>query len=231
MLNSLSEAHSRTRKLIGYDGLTKLQNAYVAVIGLGGVGGSAAEALLRSGIGKLDIYDGDNIEITNLNRQVSTTWKSFGENKAVAMQNRLLDILPGSDVIAVEDFVRVGDAERIAKKGYDYIIDAIDTMKDKVAIITAAKRAGVPIISATGAAFRLHASMLEVTDLFETTDDPLCRILRRDLRKNDVNSLKVVYSKEKPMGKTLPPATMAFVPNTMGLLLANQVVLDLLEIK
>lgn len=225
----MSERHSRTIRLIGERGLEKLRAAKVAVIGLGGVGGNAAETLMRSGVGELHLYDGDTVAESNLNRQIFATSSEVGAPKASAALRRLKQIDPDANAIAYDIFVNVSNVDDILNKGYNYVVDAIDSMKDKVALIDAAHAKGIPIISATGAGNRLRADMLEVADVFDTEGDPLCRALRSRLRKLGIKRHKVVFSRELPVTNQPVVSSMAFVPNAMGLILASQVVLDILE--
>lgn len=225
----MTDIHARTRQLIGAEGLDRLISAKVAVIGLGGVGGNAAETLLRSGIGSLHIYDGDTVEISNINRQLFATWDVAGRPKAMVAKERLLSIIPDAGVQAFDEFINDDNVDKVLDKGYTYIVDAIDNMRDKVRLIVCAHEAGTPIISATGAGNRLRADMLAVEDVFNTSGDPVCRILRRQLKEYGVGKHKVVYSREQPVTKAVPPASMAFVPNAMGVMLANHVVLDILK--
>lgn len=223
-----SKAHSRTIKLIGRQGLDRLQAASVAVVGLGGVGGSAAEALLRSGVGQLHLYDRDVVDESNLNRQLFATHDKLGQPKAYAAKERLLAIMPGAEVYAYNAYIRQADVDKVVENGYTYIIDAIDSMQDKIALINAAYHSGAAIISATGAGNRLRADKLRCADVYETSGDPLCRILRQQLKKLGIKRHSVVYSEEAPGVKATPPGSMAFVPNAMGIMLANKAVLDIL---
>lgn len=223
------DRHTRTLQLIGSDGLSKLAAAKVAVIGLGGVGGIAAEMLVRSGIGELHLYDGDVVAESNLNRQIFATYGELGQPKASAALARLCSIHPNANASAHDIFVNEDNIDVIIGKRYNYIVDAIDSMGSKVALIHAAYKNEIPIISATGAGNRLRADMLEVADVYQTSGDPVCRILRSKLKKLGIDKHRVVYSKEEPMVKQSPPASMAFVPNVMGIMLANYVALDILE--
>ena len=227
----------RTKLLIGSDNLNKLKNRRVAVFGLGGVGGHAAEALCRSGLGMLDIFDGDIIDITNINRQLIATHKMIGRDKVDVMRERLLEINPHAQIKAQKIFYLPETADTVDLSVYDYILDAIDTMTAKLELVCRAKLAGVPIICSMGAANKLDPAAFEIADIFDTSVCPMARIMRSELRKRNVDSLKVVYSKEIPIKikdehtGNVPsnPASIAFVPPVAGLILAGEVIKDLIE--
>ncbi|MBE5780746.1 MAG: tRNA threonylcarbamoyladenosine dehydratase [Clostridiales bacterium] len=216
---------SRTIALIGEDGLMRLKQTHVAVVGLGGVGGSAAMALNRSGIGHITLIDGDVVQMSNLNRQTAARSHRIGMPKADAMAEELSSTMDDVRFTIHNTFVTAENVGELITDDVDYVIDAIDSVKDKIALICHCHERGIRVISATGAGNRLRADQLCYGDLFSTSYDPLCRILRRELR-GKVKHHKVVYSKEQPAAQIKGViASMAFVPNAMGLLLSQAVVL------
>lgn len=233
MLNQFS----RTELIFGAKSLEKLARSHVAVFGIGGVGGHAAEALVRCGIGKLDLIDNDRICLTNLNRQLFATQKTIGQFKVDAAAERLADINPACLITAYKTFYLPSNAESFDFKKYDYIVDAIDTISGKIGLVMAAQEAHVPIISAMGAGNKLDPTAFEVADIYQTSVCPLAHVMRKELRKRGVPSLKVVYSKEKPLrpsaseedsSKRQTPGSVSFVPPVVGLILAGEVIKDLL---
>ncbi len=230
---------SRTELLIGKDGVDKLQKARVAVFGVGGVGGYTAEALARSGVGHIDVVDNDTVSLTNINRQIIALHSTVGQYKVDVIKKRMLDINPEIKVRADRVFFceeTVGDFDF---SQYDYIVDAIDSVKSKILLIEKANESKVKIISAMGAGNKLDASAFEVSDISKTSVCPLARVMRYELRKRGINRLKVVYSKEQPLapakseeeiqGKRQVPGSIAFVTASAGLLLAGEVIKDLLK--
>ncbi len=249
MLNQFS----RTELLIGRDGLSSLQDARVAVFGIGGVGGYAVEALVRSGIGTLDLIDDDKICLTNLNRQIHATRKTIGKYKVDAAKERALDINPDIVVNVHKTFYLPETADEFDFSEYDYVIDAIDTVTGKLMLIEEADRCHTSIISSMGAGNKMNPAGLMVADIYEPSVCPLAKVMRRELRKRGIDRLKVVYSKEKPLKPIddssiscrshciCPPGTQrkcterrdipgsnAFVPSAAGLIIAGEVVKDLL---
>ena len=218
----------RTELLFGKDGMAKLHAAKVAVFGVGGVGGYAVEALARSGIGQLDIFDHDRFCITNLNRQLHALHSNIGQYKVDVVRERILDINPNAIVNAHKIFYLPDNAEQVNLKQYDYIVDAIDTVSGKIELIIRASQCGIPIISSMGAGNKVEASLLEVTDIYSTSVCPLAKVMRQKLRSRGIDKLKVVYSKEVPAYKGTPPGSTAFVPATAGLIIAGEVVKDLI---
>jgi tRNA A37 threonylcarbamoyladenosine dehydratase len=230
---------SRTELLLGSSAMERLQKARVAVFGIGGVGGYAVEALARSGIGTLDLFDHDEVSLTNLNRQIIATHDTIGMKKVDAAKLRIHSINPYAVVNAYPVFYTPETADQFDFSVYDYIIDAIDTVTGKLCIIQNAIAAGVPVISCMGTGNKLDASKLEVTDISKTTFCPLARIMRKELRKRGINHLKVVYSTEEALtpigaeeeaaalGKRTIPGSTAFVPGAAGLMLAGEVIRDL----
>ncbi len=236
---------SRTALLIGEDGLNKLRKAHVAVFGLGGVGGYAVEALARSGIGSLTLVDHDTISITNINRQILATRSTVGMDKAEVAKNRVLDIHPDIAVSARKVFYGPDTAKEFDFSQYDYIIDAIDTVTGKMALIRAAKAVGTPIISCMGTGNKLDPSQLQIADIAKTSVCPLARIMRKNCSKENIRHLKVLYSTEDPVipddnlisneelpeGRRAIPGSVAFVPSVAGLMIAGEVIQDLLNTK
>jgi len=215
--------------LIGCENVSNLKDRHVAVFGIGGVGGHAAEALCRCGIGKIDVFDGDIVDITNINRQLVATHKTVGNNKVDVIKDRLLEINPCVQVKAVKIFYLPGTADEVDLSVYDYIIDAVDTMTAKLELVCRAKAIDVPIICSMGAANKLNPAGFEVSDIYNTSVCPVARTMRNELRKRNIDSLKVVYSKETPVLKAKPPASISFVPPVAGLILAGEVIKDLID--
>ena len=236
----VSEQFSRTALLIGQDNVEKLNRCRVAVFGLGGVGGHCAEALCRSGIGALDLFDGDVVDVTNINRQLIATHKTVGHDKVEVLRDRLLEINPNARIHARKLFYLPETADEVELSVYDYIVDAVDTMAAKLEIICRADALGVPVVSSMGAANKLDPSAFEVADIYETSVCPMARIVRQELRKRGVKSLKVVYSKEQPLAplerlnapegssRRSVPASCAFVPPVAGLIMAGEVIKSLI---
>ncbi len=233
---------SRTRLLLGRDAVERLQQARVAVFGLGGVGGYAAEALARSGVGGFDLTDSDVVSQSNLNRQIIATGQSIGEYKTEVMRERILSINPRAEVWVHNCFYGPETAENFDFSQYDYVVDAVDTVTAKLDIILRAQAAGVPVISSMGAGNRLEPAKFRVADIYETSVCPLARVMRRELRKRGVERLKVVYSTEEAVlpdaaGKSDTAAkisgakavlgSVAFVPSVAGLMMAGEVVKDI----
>ena len=220
----------RTKMLLGREAIEKLKKAHVALFGVGGVGGYAAEALVRSGIGTIDLIDADTVDITNLNRQIIALTSTIGRYKTEVMAERLRDINPEVRVIEHRCFFLPENADAIDFTQFDYILDAVDTVAAKVEIAVRAKNTGVPVISAMGAGNRLDPTAFTVTDIFKTQGDPLAKVMRHELRARGIGSLKVVFSTEAPRssgGRT--PGSAAFVPSVAGLVMAGEVIKDLYE--
>ena len=228
---------SRTEMLYGRETMEKLKKCRVAVFGLGGVGGYVTEALARSGIGALDLIDNDKVSLTNLNRQILATRTTMGTCKADAAAARVAEISPFCAARAVKLFYLPETQEQLDFCNYDYVVDAIDTVAGKLAIIENAKKAGVPVISSMGTGNKVHPDRLVVADLYETSVCPLARVMRKECRKRGIESLKVVYSREEPLrpagdvpaegGRRQVPGSTAFVPSVAGLLMAGEVINDL----
>lgn len=220
--------YERTEQLLGSEGIEKLAKARVAVFGVGGVGGYVVEALARCGIGALDLIDNDVVAPGNLNRQIIATLSTLGKAKVEAARDRVMDINPQCRVSIYKTFYLPDTAESFDFKNYDYVVDAIDTVSGKLMLAEQARAAGTPIISAMGAGNKLDPTAFKVADIYETRVCPLARVMRRELRKKGIESLKVVYSEEEPRSTGDTPGSVSFVPSVAGLILAGEVVKDLL---
>lgn len=233
----MDEMFSRTVLLLGEQAVETLKKKHVAVFGVGGVGGFAAEALARAGVGRLTIVDNDTVSLSNLNRQILALHSTVGQKKTDVMRARLLDINPALDVIVRDLFFLPENADSFCFADYDYVVDAIDTVAGKIALAVCAEEAGVPIIASMGAGNKLDPTRFEVADLAKTSVCPLARVMRRELKQRGIVHMKVVYSKEpaqKPQGDwpegTRPvPGSVSFVPGAAGLILAGEVVKDLIR--
>lgn len=237
----MSDIFSRNRLLLGDDNLEKLKGSKVALFGLGGVGGYAAEALARSGVGSFLLVDNDVISMSNINRQIIALHQTVGKYKADVMRERILDINPHADVAVSKCFFLPENSEEIDFSGYSYIVDAVDTVSAKIEIVMKAAACNVPVISSMGTGNKLDPSLLQIADLYETSECPLARVMRHELRERGIKKLKCVYSTEKPIkpagshinmpdGDTYKrqiPGSVAFVPSVAGLLMAAEVVRDL----
>lgn len=238
---------SRTALLIGEQGIERLQNARVAVFGVGGVGGYAVEALARSGVGTLDLIDNDKVCLTNLNRQIIATHSTVGRYKVEVARERILDINPKINVYIYKTFYMPETADFFDFSQYDYVVDAIDTVTGKIELVMQADKTNTPIISSMGAGNKMDPTAFRVADLYDTKVCPLAKVMRRELKKRGISKLKVVYSEEIPT--ILPsnvvlseevdndinirkriPGSIAFVPSVAGLILAGEVIKDLLKI-
>ena len=236
----LENQFERTELLIGSDAVSVLKKSKVAIFGVGGVGGYVAEALARSGIGAFELVDRDVVSVTNLNRQIIATWKTIGREKTEVMAERIHDINPNADVVCRKCFFLPETADQFDFTQYDYVVDAVDTVTAKIEIILKAQKAGIPVISSMGAGNKLDPSKFEAADIYKTSVDPLARVMRRELKKRGVRKLKVVYSKEEPLkplgkieadpdvGRKDVPGSSAFTPSAAGLLIASEVVKDLI---
>ena len=242
MLNQFS----RTQIIYGENALKKLANSRVAIFGLGGVGGYVLEALARAGVGALDLIDNDKISLTNLNRQILALHSTIGEDKTQVALRRVKDINPDCNVKIYNTFYLPETAGEFDFKEYDYVVDAVDTVTAKLTLIENAKKFGVPVISSMGTGNKTNAAAFEVADIYETSACPLARIMRKELKKRGIDSLKVVYSPEEPVrdeesaeiikseltssGSTRRdiPGSVSFVPATAGLLMAGEVINDII---
>lgn len=220
----------RTKLLIGEEALQALKNKRVAVFGVGGVGGYATEALARSGIGTLDLIDKDVVDETNINRQIIALQSTIGQPKVEVAKERCLDINPEMIVNTHQVFYLPETADQFNFKDYDYVVDAIDTVTGKLQLIEAAKEANVPVISSMGAGNKLNPTEFEVADISETSVCPLAKVMRKELRDRGIDHLKVVYSKEPPIKvNQQTPGSIAFVPSVVGLIIASEVIKDLIK--
>lgn len=227
---------ARTELLIGREGIEKLNKSKVAVFGIGGVGSFVAEALARAGVGHLVLVDGDKVDITNINRQIEAMHSTVGKYKIEVMKDRILDINPNAKVdIYKPDEVKEGE-ENLIDNSFSYVVDAIDTISNKIKIIEKCKKENMKIISATSAGNKLNPTMFEVADVYKTSVCPVCKILRRELKNRGIKDLKVVYSKEIPKknnietnSRQITLGSISFVPSVMGLIIASEVIKDLID--
>lgn len=231
---------ARSTALLGEAAIERLKNAHVAVFGIGGVGSYAAEALARAGIGTLTLTDNDCVSLTNLNRQLYALHSTIGQPKVLVAAERIHDINPDCRVSARQEFYLPENAPQLLSPDFDYIIDAVDTVAAKLDLACRAAEMNIPIISCMGTGNKLDASLFQVTDLFKTSVCPLCRVMRRELKKRGLNRLKVVYSPEPPLipshseesgESSRVPGSVSFVPPVAGLLLAGEVVRNLTEVE
>lgn len=232
----MKEEFSRTQMLIGERALSILAKSRVAVFGIGGVGGYVVEALARSGVGAFDLIDNDTINITNLNRQIIATHDTLNRYKVDVARERVLSVNPDAIVNTYKTFYLPENSTQFNFSEYDYIVDAVDTVTAKIEIIVKAKLANIPVISSMGTGNKLNPSLFEVEDIYKTSVCPLAKVMRRELKKRNVDSLKVVYSKEEPQTQIAIeenirpiPASIAFVPSVAGLIIAGEVVKDLIK--
>ena len=230
----------RTQMLLGKTAMKRLENAAVAVFGIGGVGGFVAEALARSGVGTIALYDHDVVSLSNLNRQVVALHSTVGRKKVKVMEQRILDINPAARVLANDCFYSMETAGMIDLSVYDYIVDAIDTVSSKLLLVECAKAVETPIISSMGTGNKLDPSRFKITDISKTSVCPLARVMRRELKARGIGSLKVLYSDELPISpdqsllsqeevcaRRQTPGSIAFVPSVAGLMIAGEVIRDL----
>ena len=231
---------SRTELLLGQDAMEKLRGSRVAVFGIGGVGGHVVEALARSGVGAFDLIDNDTVSITNINRQIIATLDSVGKYKTEVMKERILSINPEAEIEIHNCFFLPETQEMFDFSNYDYVVDAVDTVTAKIALVMACEEATVPIISSMGAGNKLNPAAFEVADIYKTSVCPLAKVMRRELKKRNIKKLKVVYSKEIPLTpgaseeettKRALPGSIAFTPSVAGLILASEVIKDLTGVR
>lgn len=226
---------SRTELLVGKTAVESLAKKRVAVFGVGGVGGFVCEGLVRAGIGAVDIIDKDTVALSNINRQLIALHSTVGKNKVDVLEERLKDINENLVINKYKCFFLPETSDSFDFKEYDYVVDAIDTVTGKIELILKAKDAGTPIISAMGAGNKLDPTAFQVSDIYKTSVCPLARVMRRELKKRGVDSLKVVYSKEEPIkplfteGEEVVPGSISFVPSVMGLIIAGEIVKDLIR--
>ena len=231
--------YSRTELLLGKEGLEKLRSASVMVFGVGGVGSHCIEALARSGVGKLILIDNDTVSLTNINRQSIAYHSTVGKYKTKVMEERIRDICPEIQVVTYELFVLPDNLETLFTEKVDYIIDAIDTVTAKLALVQVAKEKNIPIICSMGTGNKLHPEMFEITDISKTSVCPLCKVMRKELKARGIKKLKVLYSKEIPVdiidrvteeekgNRRSLPGSVSFVPPVAGLIIAGEVIREL----
>ncbi len=236
----MQEQFSRTELLLGEEAMKELAKARVAVFGIGGVGGYVVEALVRSGIGAVDLIDSDTVAPSNLNRQIIATRSNIGKYKVDAMKERIMDINPECQVTVHRCFYLPETRGEFDFSKYSYVVDAVDTVTAKLELVMQAKEAGVPIMSSMGAGNKLSPAEFEVADIYMTSVCPLAKVMRRELKKRGVKKLKVVYSKEEPIKvsaieedsqRRSTPGSAAFVPSVAGLIIASEVIKDLVKDK
>ncbi len=236
---------SRTELILGENSIEKLKNSYVAIFGVGGVGGYVCEALARSGVGKFDLIDSDTVSLTNINRQIIATHSTVGKYKVDVMKDRILDINPEAIVNVHKCFFLPETANEFEFDKYDYIVDAVDTVTAKIELVMKAKEMNVPIMCSMGAGNKLDPTKFKVADIYKTNVCPLAKVMRRELKARGVKKLKVVYSEELPItpneevmqkckeaevcDKRSLPGSIAFVPSVAGLVIAGEVVKDLVK--
>lgn len=246
----MSDQFERTELLLGREAIDKLAHSRVAIFGVGGVGGYVCEALVRSGVAAFDLIDKDTVALSNLNRQIIATRKTIGKYKAEVMRDRILEINPDADVRIHNCFFLPENADEFPFEEYDYIVDAVDTVTAKIALVMKATEKNIPIISSMGAGNKLDGSMFRVADIYKTKVCPLAKVMRRELKKRGVKKLKVVYSEELPVRpirnvesdskaeennpldekkirRKDTPGSVAFVPSVAGMIIAGEVVKDL----
>ncbi|MBQ8393185.1 MAG: tRNA threonylcarbamoyladenosine dehydratase [Clostridia bacterium] len=230
---------SRTELLFGKDSVDRLKDKRVIVFGVGGVGGYVCEALARSGVGYIDIVDNDTVSVSNINRQIIALSSTVGQYKVDVMEKRMRDINPDISVQKYNTFYTPDTEGEIDLSGYDYIVDAIDTVSGKISLAVRAEKLGIRIISSMGAGNKVDPTAFKVADIYKTSVCPLARAMRTELKKRGVKSLKVVYSEEKAITpdypeemkelRKLPPASCAFIPSVVGLIIASEVIKDLIS--
>lgn len=227
----MNEQFTRTETLIGAECLNKLKNSRVAVFGIGGVGGFTTEALARAGVGALDLIDKDTVDITNLNRQIVALHSTIGRPKVAVMKERILDIHPEADVREHQMFYLPETADQLNLQDYDYIVDAIDNVTAKIELISRAQQLGIPVISSMGTGNKLDPTLFEIAKIENTSVCPLAKVMRKELRKRGITEIKVLYSKEEPRKQNgqRVPASISFVPSVAGLIIAGEVVKDLIS--
>ena len=227
----------RTGLIIGQEGIDKLKNSNVIVFGVGGVGSFACEAIVRAGVGNITIVDFDDVDITNINRQIPALHSTVGKFKVDVMKERLLDINPDLNIRTVKEVYSAETSDKILIENYDYVVDAIDMVTSKINLIEVCNEKGFKIVSSMGMGIKLDPTKIVVTDIYKTHTCPLAKVLRRELKNRRIKKLKVVYSTEQPIelkekimnGRKVTPGSVSFVPSVGGLIIASVVVRDLLE--
>lgn len=233
----MHEQFSRTEYLIGKDGISKLHNSRVIVFGIGGVGGYVVEALVRSGLGAIDLVDHDKVTLSNINRQIIATHQTVGKYKIDIAEERILSINPNIKIKKYNTFLTPESSNNFDFSQYNYIVDAIDTVSGKIELVLKANQYNIPIISSMGTGNKMNPQMFEINDIYKTSVCPLARVMRQELKKHKVKKLKVLYSKENPIkvniqenGKRIPGSN-AFAPSVAGLIIASEVIKDLIDYK
>lgn len=234
----MEEIFSRTEILLGKDAMATLRNSSVAVFGVGGVGGYVVEALARSGVGRIDLIDNDTVSESNINRQIIATTKTIGKMKTLVAKERILEINPLCKVNTFNLFILPESIGELDFEGYNYVVDAIDTVSGKIAIIEKCNELNIPVISSMGTGNKLDPTCFEIADIFNTSVCPLARVMRTELRKKGIKKLKVLYSKEEPVkcknqqfsekGKAIP-GSISFVPSVAGLIIGGEVIKDIIR--
>lgn len=238
--NKLEEQFSRMEQLLGKNAVELLHKKRVAIFGIGGVGGHVVEALVRCGVGAIDLIDHDVVTLSNLNRQLIAKRSTIGKAKVEVMKEHVLDINPELSVTIHKSFFLPEHASQFDFTNYDYVVDAVDTVTAKIALVESCEAYGIPIISSMGTGNKLDPTAFEVTDLYKTSVCPLAKVMRRELKKRNIKKLKVVYSKEEPIkpmilhekeldARKQSPGSVAFVPAVAGLIIAGEVVKDLIK--
>ena len=229
----MPEQFARTELILGQEAMDRLRRSRVAVFGIGGVGGYVVEALARSGVGSLDIIDHDKVSMTNINRQIIASTNTVGRDKVDVMKERILSINPDAVVNVSKSFFLPETADLFDFGKYTYVVDAIDTVTAKIELVLRVGDAGVPVISCMGTGNKLEPAMLEIADIYQTSVCPLAQVMRRELRKRNVEKLKVLYSKEEPVKNYLSiqgravPGSVSFVPSVAGLIIASEVIKEI----
>lgn len=231
----MQDQFSRTELIIGKEGIEKLKDSKVAIFGLGGVGSYVLEACVRAGIGNFILVDKDEVDITNLNRQIIATRKTIGKPKVEVAKERILEINPEANVEIYQEFF-MPETKGILDESIDYIVDAVDTVTAKIELVVRANRLNIPIISCMGTGNKLDPTKFEVADIYKTSVCPLAKVMRKELKTRGIKKLKVVYSKEEPIKRQANdelrkkvPASISFVPSVAGLIIAGEVIKDILE--
>lgn len=225
----MKEQFCRTAQLLGNENVEKLFDKHVIVFGVGGVGGYVVEALARSGIGKISIVDNDVVNESNINRQIIALHSTIGKQKVEVLKNRILDINPECQVFVYNQFFLPENSNDFDFSIYDYVVDAVDTVTAKLEIIKKSKESNVPVISSMGTGNKLNPMGFKVSDISKTKVCPLARVMRNELKKRGISKVKCVYSEENPVIQTQTPASVAFVPSVAGLLIASEVIKDLVK--
>lgn len=225
----MKEQFCRTAQLLGNENVEKLFDKHVIVFGVGGVGGYVVEALARSGVGKISIVDNDVVNESNINRQIIALHSTIGKQKVDVLKNRILDINPECQVFVHNQFFLPENSKDFDFSIYDYVVDAVDTVTAKLEIIKKSKESNVPVISSMGTGNKLNPMGFKVSDISKTKVCPLARVMRNELKKRGISKVKCVYSEENPVIQTQTPASVAFVPSVAGLLIASEVIKDLVK--